>query len=848
MSDKQDQPQRRAVDTDGAAYVEGGVDTGGGDFVAGDKIVNIYQDGSLRAKELAYLDGLLKRYEYWLDHYTPLAGIAEVRAAVKDGPRLDLPMPFIPREFETLAEHGFGERVETKREQFDDLREAIAKHRRIILLGDPGSGKTTTLWRLAYDYALEAKEDEKAPLPVFVPLGGYVGAGPFDAYLARYLGALAPHLEAYRGSGRLVLLLDGLNEMPQADYERRVERVQEALDHHLHGMVVVTCRAIDYGASQEGLQQVWASPLDIDRIRCFLHNYLGETAGEKLFWELCGGEVQEGWNDWLASFEMLFESLRPYPRITGILRHSEYKEKFWEILWREPPKLLSLMCNPYMLLMTSQVYAALGGALPANRGRMFAAFVDTLLAREKERCTEADWIEAELQKGGLAALAYAMQTKDGGQGTTVKRKWALERLCKAVPDCDVERLLHLASSASLLDASGTTVRFYHQLLQEYFAARELGRRVGAGESLALYWPEEWWESSGWEDTFILLAGMEMDASSLLISLAQVNPLVAARCLLEGGAEANEAARSTVIETLIITIGVEESPPTARVQAGDALGMLGDPRPGVGLRDDGLPDIAWCAVPAGPFLMGSSDADEMAFDIEKPQYKVALSAFKIARYPITNAQYAAFVRDGGYTDKWRDCWTDAGWRWKGDRARPDACGGVFDLPNHPVGGVTWYEAVAFCRWLIVRLRTIGGIDASEEVTLPSEAQWEKAARGTDGRRYPWGNEPDPNRANTFETGIRTTSAVGCFPGGASPCGALDMSGNVWEWCRTERQNSCENYRDADGLKEDARRFVRGGSFLHHQDNARCAFRFRYVLGWFDLGFRVVVSPISPSSGL
>ena len=167
------------------------------------------QEEDVRDKELAYLDGLLKRYEYWRDHYTPLAGIAEVRAAVKDGPRLDLPMPFIPREFEMLTRHGFGERVEVEREQFDDLREAIAKHRRIILLGDPGSGKTTTLWRLAYDYALEAKHDRQmsmlqlvrqvlrrtgkalnlrgsesrdsgvSPLPVFVPLGHYNVDSPF---------------------------------------------------------------------------------------------------------------------------------------------------------------------------------------------------------------------------------------------------------------------------------------------------------------------------------------------------------------------------------------------------------------------------------------------------------------------------------------------------------------------------------------------------------------------------------------------------------------------------------------------------------------------------------------------
>jgi len=805
--------------------------------------VNV-QGENVRDKELAYLDGLLKRYEYWRDHYTPLAGIAEVRAAVEDGPRLDLPMPFVPREFETLQEHGFGGRTEVRRERVDDLCAAVAEHWRIILLGDPGSGKTTTLWRLAYDYATAAREDGRAPLPVLVPLGGYTDDGPFDAYLARHLGPLAPYLETYRASGRLILLLDGLNEMPQAGYAERVGRIRDALDRCPDEAVVVTCRVLDYVVKLEGLQKVEVSPLDSMRIHTFLHNYLGQAAGERLFWAMAGDEVHDLWDTWREAggkwAEFWTAEEMPESVSWGSWRR---KHKLWIRLRKELPPLLALGCNPYLLLMTAQVYASAGGELPTNRARLFAAFVDTLLGREKKRHKKG-WIEAEHQKDGLAGLAYAMRT-ERGRGTTVERMWAVDRLCRAVPDCDTDRLLYLATSASLLDVDDASVRFHHQLLQEYFAAREMGRRVAAGEPLGYYWlPDRWWEPSGWEETAILMTGMKADASLLLEDLLAVNPVVAARCLVEAGAQADDNARRRIVTALTSALCDDRAEATARALAGRLLAKLGDPRPGVGVDPaTGLPDITWCTVPAGPFVMGSADDDEMAYDFEKPQRlnDCITNGFLISRYPITNAQFAAFVGAGGYRE--RRYWTEAGWEekerqeWMG----PDDYGEPYGLPNHPVG-VSWYEAVAFCRWLTGQLRQSGETRASEEITLPTESQWEKAARGTDGRRYPWGDEADPHWANYNETGIGTTSAAGCFPGGASPYGVEGMSGNVWEWCRTKREGSYEDYQDDNDLEGDAARVLRGGAFFNGARDVRCAYR-----SWFNpfkrrrsLGFRVVAS--------
>lgn len=237
--------------------------------------------------------------------------------------------------------------------------------------------------------------------------------------------------------------------------------------------------------------------------------------------------------------------------------------------------------------------------------------------------------------------------------------------------------------------------------------------------------------------------------------------------------------------------------------------------------DMYPKIDWITIEPGPFIMGSDSAqDRDACDNETPQSTCALitEPYRISRYPVTVTQYHVFVEQGGYSH--RRFWTTAGWRWRqaNQIEEPQTYQPVFQTPNHPQVGVSWYEAVAFCGWLSERV--------GYTVTLPTEAQWERAARHTDGRIYPWGNQFDMLRCNVQGTGIRATSAVDCFPP-QSECGAYDMVGNVWQWC-------------LDDSGDDVDRAVRGGSWLDHQDYVRCASRY-----WYDpdvrrsyVGFRVV----------
>jgi formylglycine-generating enzyme required for sulfatase activity len=254
-----------------------------------------------------------------------------------------------------------------------------------------------------------------------------------------------------------------------------------------------------------------------------------------------------------------------------------------------------------------------------------------------------------------------------------------------------------------------------------------------------------------------------------------------------------------------------------------------------------------AVPAGGFLMGSDrSVDQQARDNEPDQFPLYLPDYAIGKCPVTVGQYRYFVEAGGYRE--RKYWTDAGWQWRESQKRtePDYWkDNKWTGDNRlPVVGVTWYEAYAYCRWLAKA--------TGRGYRLPTEAEWEKAARGTDGRIYPWGDEYIVGYANINESGLdggrylERTSPVGAYPKGISPYGAYDMSGNVWEWCLSKYSERYLHPEDSDP-EGNVSRVLRGGSWDVNQIPARAAVRFGLDPSYWsvDRGFRVGgVVPVLP----
>ncbi len=281
-------------------------------------------------------------------------------------------------------------------------------------------------------------------------------------------------------------------------------------------------------------------------------------------------------------------------------------------------------------------------------------------------------------------------------------------------------------------------------------------------------------------------------------------------------EFSEKLNSDLLESLIFWSAITEMPENV---PGKLSKLITNRQP---VAINFLSDDNWVSIPPGKFVLGSRNDNQLAEENEFPQmtYEIPYT-FRISRYPVTNGEYIKYINEVG-KNKIRS---------------------VEGLLNHPVINVSWFDACEYCEWLTNSARSANLISSNEIIRLPTEAEWEKAARGEYGKEWPWGNQWSSSNCNCWETGPKTTTSVDSFsPQGDSPYEVADMVGNVWEWCQSKIMPY--PYRPNDGrenLDGSEKRVLRGGAFNHDHQIDRCAFRQGYDPrdSSSNIGFRLVI---------
>lgn len=749
------------------------------------------------------------------------------------------------------------------------LNHLAAASNRLMILGAPGSGKSTFVKFLALCLAGEGIDGWSRPAnlssldnwshgaltPVYVELRRFVASKHYPADIktpatADHLWAyiredlLGDDLKAYADDlrydlehGHALLILDGLDEVPIPDGKLKQRQAQlihlaQSLNtHYAKSRVLVASRPYAYAD--------WKLPGYVDvTITAFKQTHRWALA-ERLY------------------------------RAAG-LDETTSREQAQALEWQLGSIDDELKDRPLFVTLMATLFQQ-GGGLPTRRGALYRESILLLLGRWTASKPNAPSLVELLGDHSLddlyarlAALAYDVQDKYGDRpgtaeidvGLLFKHLKPLGRMVAA------DLIPYLSENAGVLvspgqDANKDVFQFAHRTFQEYLAAEHLIRLCAVDDSYRRLYehitsrPQVWrvvgalagdvladterrgdlWdvlddllgddlpETPPTRDAplwwAVWLAGVIAEEQGLLMTTEKLG-------------RGRQAIREGLREWCLGAIKIGALPPIERAVCGRVLGLIGDPRKGVGLGKDGLPEFDWVDIPAGEFLYGYGNEP---CTIEKP--------FKISRYPVTYKQFQAFINapDGFYDSRWWDgLAVDENYK-----SAPDDQ--LFKFWNHPRERVSWYDAIAFCWWLSFKLTgKVYGLDEVDQwpVRLPTQFQWERAARGTDGREYTYKGEFDATKGNTLETGINQTSAVGMFLDGASPDGVLDMSGNVWQWCLAEYFNHA-----SEDLRISKARVLRGGSWLNDRRYARAAvrdysdsnFRFSYV------GFRLVLCPPS-----
>jgi len=868
---------------------------GSGETQPADPSVEPERLENLAARRERYLQYLVDRYQYLdlkgmgiservalrlplLEMYIPLQARLEVPKGETWSAELRLAGRKLQGEYEEDATRGLSEP--------QPVLHLLRENDGLIILGDPGAGKTTFLKYLALKLARgEEEELGLGPLvPVLVPLSAYATALAednvrLDEFIASYFCErvadlpIDEMLEAALEQGRALVLLDGLDEVRELGMRNTVaERVVDFYSFHRRAgnKFALTSRIVGYREvrpTAEGL------------VDCTLVDF-----GEE--------EIEDFVGRWTRAIERAARGETEFAEDEAQRERGELLDAV-----ARNPGVRGLAANPLLLTILALMKRQ-GVKLPERRVQLYDKYVETLLsswnlARGLEHRLTRD-LDVVQTVRILAPLALWMHEKSPGVGL-VKREDAKRKLAEIYaqqgdkePEQAVGQFLEDVHDYAgiLLERGAGQYGFIHLTFEEYLAAVGLAR-LGQGKIEPVVDAlSEHVGDGAWREVTLLTIGYlgivqqwEEVASNVVGELLERQagePGQAAVLMGDAVVDASpggvtSACTEKVVEVLLETMGDSGVKPTLRAGAGRALARLGDERAEVTT----LEGMEFCYVPGGPFWMGSGDEEKVAFNSEKPADDIDIPyGYWMGHYPVTNAQFRLFTEhpEGYGADSW---WTKAGLEWREERSGPEDHGEPWNLSNHPVVGVSWYEAVAFAAWMGQQLREAGLLPERWMVRLPSEAEWEKAARGGlevpaapmvlalhDGlgpvtdwermenpssqRRYPWGDEPDEDQANYDAAGIGTTSAVGCFGRARSPYGVEEQSGNVLEWCATRWEGDYEGYRGDHDPEGEEPRVLRGGAFNIAQRLVRCAVRHASIPAdrYTDVGFRVVVFPGSP----
>ena len=791
--------------------------------------------------------------------------------------------------------------------------EALIDHQRMVLLGAPGSGKSTCVNFLVYGLAQhelrKLKGDQAAPdpldyleregwssgsrIPIRIILSQFAswlqenpnqpdGAEPLWEYLgSRYHPRLVAHLIVQTAALNTLVIFDGLDEVPFGTTGplARVKVVIEALSQEHHLRVLVTCRTLDYKRDQRRLTN-WPTERLIPFSPQLQHAFI------------------ERWYTVLDSLG------RP------MLGHAAELCDRLKLAVRNRRDLQRLAGNPLLLTMMALLHAS-KGELPHDRINLYKDCLDLLLRRWR-RYQERPALEEVISGAGICNwqhqdtdkllnyLGFIAHTQskanqqqatqgdteandDQDAGSNLDKTMLLQEATKffSRPAYRADYATAAAAAQAMLDYIHSydngilqffdqqTLRFPHRTFQEYLTAcfltddsnHELERDVVAR---LLHYIDEpaWREVLLLGGSKLIIDGRFREAVGLVEAIAKYKHrdnqawpaymLLAGELMLEIGQKTFDnidqtklwnyvldalqecknplhKASQSMIEKILRRPQQNLLPAPRRVHSARILSQLRDPS----LREIPL-EPQWCHVPAGHFLCGSDPArDPDARKHEQPQQEIYLPAFAMAAHPVTNTEFGRFIDAKGYQNQaW---WTDNGWVWLQEQQSkyPNYWDDTrFNEPDQPVVGVSLYEALAYCAWLSTQLSYL--------ITLPTEAQWEKAARGTDGRVYPWGNTFDQDRLNCDRL-YEGTTPIGCFPHGRSPYGCYDMAGNVWEWTLSECNNPDRTNRLPQvDINNDICISIRGSAWFDAPRLARSALRdFRDPDDWsINQGFRLL----------